>query len=1201
MSDASPGAGETQAAGRGLLWKYVSSLIGLVGLVLVINAAVNAWLTYSQTREVAGRLQDEKADAAAQRIGEFIAEIERQIGWTTHVQWDLGTVEQRRLDYIRLMRQAPAISELVQIDRNGKEQLKVSRLSVDVVGSGQDYSTDPRFAEAIRDRIRFSPVYFRKESEPFITLSVARGGRNPGVTLAEVNLKLIWDVITTIRVGKEGYAYVVDNMGRLIAHPDISLVLRNTDMKALPQIAHALSRQGQSSAPGSQRVVTGRDMGGRAVIAADASIPRLNWSVLVEVPESEALATIWSALYQNLLLLIAGLALAVLAAYGLARRMVAPIEALSAGALRLGGGDFSHRIEPAANAGREIAALAGNFNRMGEQLRESYAGLEAKVEARTRELAEALAHQTSTGNILQVIAASPTDIKPVLEAVAKSACEVCDAYDGAVALRVGDDLVFRAHHGPIPIGLDKWPVNPRWTAGLAVMERKPVHVPDLMAPEAEEFSDGRALSIKMGHRAIVSVPLMREGEAIGAIVLRRKEPHPFSDKQIALLQTFADQAIIAINNVRLFEEVQARTRDLEEALHQQTATAEVLKVISRSAFDLGAVFHTLLESAARLCNASICILYRRDGDVLRVAASHGGNPDFVRYLTENPNAIHAGSISGRAALLRRTVHVPDIEADAEYATKMSVMLGGWRSIIGVPLMRDGEPMGVLALARPFSGPFAQREIELVETFADQAVIAIENARLFEEVQARTRDLEESLAFQTATSDVLNVISRSPSEVAPVLEVIVQTAARLCEAEFAFIARPRDRFMHLAAGNDMSLEHLTWFRNNPIPINQETLTGQAALERRTIHAPDILDDPKFKRLDWQKVGRQRTVLCVPLLREGDLLGVITLARTQVRPFTPRQIELVTTFADQAVIAIENSRLFEEVQRRTGELTKSLNELRTAQDRLVQTEKLASLGQLTAGIAHEIKNPLNFVNNFAALSTEIIVEMKQALAPEALRKETREEVDDLLSILTGNLEKVVQHGKRADSIVKNMLLHSRSGSGERRLVDVNALAEESLNLAFHGARAEKSGFNVSLSRDLDPKAGAADLYPQEITRVLLNLITNGFYAVSKRKSETGDEAYDPSLSISTRDLGDRVEIRIRDNGTGIPDDVKARIFDPFFTTKPAGEGTGLGLSLSHDIIVKQHGGSIDIATQPGEFTEFRIVMPRRAPADQQASAS
>jgi signal transduction histidine kinase len=261
-------------------------------------------------------------------------------------------------------------------------------------------------------------------------------------------------------------------------------------------------------------------------------------------------------------------------------------------------------------------------------------------------------------------------------------------------------------------------------------------------------------------------------------------------------------------------------------------------------------------------------------------------------------------------------------------------------------------------------------------------------------------------------------------------------------------------------------------------------------------------------------------------------------------------------------------------------------------LVQTQKLASLGQLTAGIAHEIKNPLNFVNNFSGVSAELIDELHDALGKVTADANTLAEISELTNTLRDNLDKIVQHGKRADAIVKNMLLHSREGSGEHRLVDANSLVEEGLNLAYHGARAEKQGFKINIERSFDPATGQVDVYPQEITRALLNLISNGFYAATKRKAQSGSDTYEPALTATTKNLGDKVEISIRDNGTGIPPEVKEKMFNPFFTTKPAGEGTGLGLSITHDIIVKQHSGSIEIDTQPGEFTEIKVILPRKA---------
>jgi two-component system, NtrC family, sensor kinase len=487
--------------------------------------------------------------------------------------------------------------------------------------------------------------------------------------------------------------------------------------------------------------------------------------------------------------------------------------------------------------------------------------------------------------------------------------------------------------------------------------------------------------------------------------------------------------------------------------------------------------------------------------------------------------------------------------------------------------------------------FADQETEVARLTRERDEAAVENARLLNELRQRTNDLTESLEQQTATAEVLGVISQSKFELQPILQSVVDTAARLCRAEAAGIFRLEDGLYRFAAGYSLHPDYLEREQKSPIVPGPGTVVGRAAFMKGIARIDDALIDPLYEKKDDARIGGYRSMIGVPLMRDGEPIGGIGLARCRVEPFSEREIELVSTFADQAVIAIENVRLFEAEQQRTRELATSLEDLRTTQDRLVQTQKLASLGQLTAGIAHEIKNPLNFVNNFSGVSVELIDELREALGDVPLTQSVRNEVNELSATLRDNLDKIVQHGRRADSIVKNMLLHSRERSGERRSVDVNALVEESLNLAYHGARAEKQGFNLTLEQSYDPAAGEIDVFPQDITRVLLNVISNGFYAAVSRQTQEGG-GFEPTITATTRNLGERIEIGIRDNGAGISPEVREKIFNPFFTTKPAGEGTGLGLSISHDIIVKQHSGSIEVDSKPGEFTEFRIILPRTA---------
>jgi signal transduction histidine kinase/CheY-like chemotaxis protein len=565
--DSKPGTGARGRQGH-LFRKYVLIFVILISGALLTSGAVEIFFSYQENQTALLRLQREKAVGAASKIEQFIREVQGQIGAAIQAPPAAGpvTLDQRRNDYLRLLRQAPAVTELSHLDASGREQLRVSRLAMNVAGSGADYSQDPRFGEPKGGKTYFSEVYFRNDSEPYMTMAMAETGPEAGVTVAEVNLKFIWDVVSQIKVGQSGYALVVDSNGHLIAHPDISQVLQKTDLSSLPQVQAA--RVGsRKSADELDETAIASNLQGRQVLTAYDSIDPPGWAVFVEQPLEEAFAPLYASVIRTIVLLLVGLVMSVLASMFLARRMVRPIHALQAGAAHIGEGALDQRIE--VKTGDELEALADEFNRMTAQLRESYANLEHRVEERTRDLAEALEQQTATGEILRVISSSPTDLQPVLDAVAENAARVCGASDAIIFRVEGDHLRGVAAYGPIPKvppgASQDLPVNRGSVPGRAVVDRQAVHVDDVAAEPPTEFPEGRPYQTGIGYRTALATPLLREDVPIGAIFIRRMERHPFSEKQIALLRTFADQAVIAIENVSLFHEIQEKSRQLEVA------------------------------------------------------------------------------------------------------------------------------------------------------------------------------------------------------------------------------------------------------------------------------------------------------------------------------------------------------------------------------------------------------------------------------------------------------------------------------------------------------------------------------------------------------------------------------------------------------------------------------------------------------------
>ena len=820
------------AAPRGrLLRKYVVVFVGLVGGVLMASSLVELYFAYQQTKAVIVREERATAVATAAKIEEFTRDIERRVREITQAASDdpaaaqlglgklafrgeLGAAltEQRELDFLRLLRDAPAISELSHLDVSGKEQIRVARLALDAAGSQEDFSQTPKFRETRSGKTYWSPVYFRSGAQPYLTLAVPVGQYAVEVTTAEISLKPVQRAIAQVQAGRGGYAYVVDSRGRLFAHPDIGLVRQNRDLSGLRQVSEA-----RAARPAAQDAATvAEGLQGGQILAAHAAIPSLGWVVVVERPLAEAYAPLQAPIVRSIIIFVLGLGLSILASVLLARRMVAPIRMLQEGASRIGAGDLGHRVHVAT--GDELEALGNELNRTAGQLEESYTTLENRVEARTRELAEAnteltesLEQQTATGEILRVISSSPTDVQPVFDTIAHSAARLCEAEFGFVFRFDGEQLDFISHHGLTPEGHQAlrraFPrsANRGSAAGRAVLDREVTHIPDV---QAEPGYDLGATAEVAAFRSTVGVPMLRDGIPVGAITISRARSGPFPDRQIGLLKTFADQAVIAIENVRLFTEVQARNHDLTEALERQTATSEVLKVISRSAFDLQPVLEVLAENATRLCAADWALFYRFDGRVLRVIANHGAPPRLLEWFSTGGQGAELppdrASVTGRAAVELRTVHVPDVLKDPEYQALGAQQHGGFRAGLGVPMLRDGSLVGVFFLARNEPRPFDARpdraghDLRRPGRHRHRERPALQGARgpqprPHRDPRAADGHRPRSCASSRAPRPTFSLSSiRSP-----------ESAAQLCAAQFAWVFRFDGQLLHFVAHHGLS--------------------------------------------------------------------------------------------------------------------------------------------------------------------------------------------------------------------------------------------------------------------------------------------------------------------------------------------------------------------------------------------------------------
>jgi signal transduction histidine kinase len=820
---------------RGRLFrKYVIVFAGLVSGALLASGAIELYFSYYENREALVSLQREKALGVADRIDAYIKEIERQISWTTQPQLGApsAAMYQRRVDYLRLLRQVLPITEISHLDAEGKEQLRVSRLAMDVAGSGIDYSREPKFLEAKAGKIYHGPVYFRKESEPYMTIAMAGSGKEAGVTVAEVNLKFIWDVVSQIKIGKAGHAFVVDGQGVLIAHPDISLVLQKTTFAGLEQVQAALAAAPGSGEPRSQAAIA-RDLKGKRVMTAYATITPLRWAVFVEQPLEEAFASLNASIQRTIILLVAGVILSVAASLVLARRMVTPIQALQAGAARIGAGELEQRIE--VRTGDELEALGDQFNSMAAQLKESYAGLERKVEERTHELTESLEQQTATAEILRVISSSTTDLQPVMDAVAENAARVCGATDARIFRVEGNELRRVAQFGSLPVNMPELiPLSREFPQARSIIDRQTLHIEDIRPLLDTEFAGTRAVrTADVGVRTVLVTPLLREGTPIGAILIRRTEVRLFTEKQVTLLKTFADQAVIAIENVRLFKELQARTRELARSVEELQALGEVGRAVS-STLDIETVLSTIVSHANQLAGTDGGMIYEYDAEAeeFHLRATQNLDMGFVDLLRSTRIRKGEGAV-GRMAVTFEPAQIPDIELDASYQSRLrdAALREGYHALLAVPLLREHRIIGALLVNRRTPGEFAPDVIELLRTFASQSALAIQNAQLFQEIEEKSRQLEVADRHKSEFLASMSHELRTP------LNAVIGFSEVLLDRMFGELNPKQDEYLQdiLASGR-----HLLSLINDILDL-AKIEAGRMELEVTDFHLPQAIDN------------------------------------------------------------------------------------------------------------------------------------------------------------------------------------------------------------------------------------------------------------------------------------------------------------------------------------------------------------------------